>query len=728
MAGIISDIWRQSSAGNLMEARPYRNIAAAIKSFGAVWLMAFILFCAWGPTPGPWAFREGDSPSFLSHVKYFLISPIDMLAVAFSGGRGLAAIWFCTKMLFLPALPAVLIAAYVGRTINPEIYLSGRKLLRGKDSSRYLRESSKRYAKVSGDGIQVLPDWTWSRAQEVQSFVVMGNQGSGKTQVLLNIMLPAIERGDKTIFFDIAKPEFTSLLPKDVHGNEPILLAPWDRRSVIWDIARDINDLAAAEDFASGIISVSEKDPIWGQSARALLIGILLYLIRAQENKWGWADLSEMAGKSLAELKELIYPIYPPARDVLEDPESKTATSIKINFSAELRPIYILGLFWGEREKVSKYKISLRAWFTNDLVARRTLIIQGNGQMKNLSAGMARAITNLFSGVVKSPSFLPSKSRRIWLIHDEIPQFGRLENVKDYMAIGRSRGVCVCFGLQSLAQVREIYSANEIDAWMSLFPLKFFCGAADRDSQDYISALLGKYRYQIRQKNINSRGQTGSTSLTAPTERQVMTPDQIEADLGPGDNGITALVVGQRMLASRQGENARSDALLVSFPFSSLIDIREGHSPMSKAERKRIGLGFATLKEMENAKTDIQHNEKEHQNAPSPLISTGEIVTEMVQHDTENHPLTKDSFGNDQTAEVSVNATVPHELGHVIPGADIAIHVLEMMNSLNDSPQIDTSKEIETSCKETPQTSAIEPVEKAKRQRAVRARSHEAQP
>jgi len=73
----------------------------------------------------------------------------------------------------------------------------------------------------------------------------------------------AIDRGDGVLVIDV-KGDMTAGL----HGN-PLLVAPQDARSLVWDIARDCRTKQDARELASRLIPDSH-DPMWSEAAREI--------------------------------------------------------------------------------------------------------------------------------------------------------------------------------------------------------------------------------------------------------------------------------------------------------------------------------------------------------------------------------------------------------------------------------------------------------------------------
>jgi hypothetical protein len=115
----------------------------------------------------------------------------------------------------------------------PMRVLRGRRLLTGASARRAFALTSKEETRLSGAGLEFLPGLTISREREARHWLIWGSVGAGKTQTMLHLILAAIARGDGVLVLDV-KGDMTAKLP-----GEPLLVAPQDRRSLVWHVASD---------------------------------------------------------------------------------------------------------------------------------------------------------------------------------------------------------------------------------------------------------------------------------------------------------------------------------------------------------------------------------------------------------------------------------------------------------------------------------------------------------
>lgn len=110
----------------------------------------------------------------------------------------------------------------------------------------------------------------WVKDAEVQHLLAMGDPGTGKSQ-LLNQILGAIRAmGDLAIVYD-PKGDMVRDFYQEGHD---VLYSPFDTRSPQWDIWQDLNTEQALEAFAEALIQKSpdNKDKFWVNNARLALV------------------------------------------------------------------------------------------------------------------------------------------------------------------------------------------------------------------------------------------------------------------------------------------------------------------------------------------------------------------------------------------------------------------------------------------------------------------------
>ena len=421
------------------------------------------------------------------------------------------------------------------------IHVSGRRLLTDTAATSELTTQAGFECKAHGRGLKLHPAFPFALSldRETRHFFVLGSIGGGKTQVILPLMLAAQARNDRMIVHD-NKGDFTAKLPGD-----PIIVAPWDERSVAWDVAADCTTKQDARELAARLIQES-KDPMWSSAARQILVGFLISLQQERGTNWGWKDLAALVPLPQPDLLRLMAKFNPEGVRAVED-ASKTTQSILITLSSYMSVVFDLADAWGD--KPSTQRLSFLDWLADENHPRRTLVLQNSGRFASLSRAYIGGILAMLSSRINSPDFEDSKTRRIWFFLDEFPQLGKIENFAPLLEVGRSKGVRVVIGAQDMAQIRKLYGRDEAQSWASMVGTQVFARINPGETADWVAKLVGDRI--VERPNLSVSGTPGGSgqNVTKSYSREsipVLLPSQLSDELGSSRAGVKCLLLGFR--------------------------------------------------------------------------------------------------------------------------------------------------------------------------------------
>lgn len=142
--------------------------------------------------------------------------------------------------------------------LSAERKISGSDLVEFSEAEKQLNKVFKEEYEHSGKGYLIHPNIALPYNRENQNLTIIGQIGSGKTVIQLPIIQEVLRKQAKSLIFDI-KGDFTSYFS---HQEKIGLLAPWDERSLVWSISKDVVDEHSAHKFACALIP-ENKDPMW---------------------------------------------------------------------------------------------------------------------------------------------------------------------------------------------------------------------------------------------------------------------------------------------------------------------------------------------------------------------------------------------------------------------------------------------------------------------------------
>lgn len=541
-----------------------------------------------------------------------------------AGGAGVAVLLFLLLKLAKPR--------------DLHIHVSGRRLLTDTAATSELTTQAGFECKAHGQGIKLHPAFPFALSldRETRHFFVLGSIGGGKTQVILPLMLAAQARNDRMIVHD-NKGDFTGKLPGD-----PIIVAPWDERSMAWDVAADCTTKQDARELAARLIQES-KDPMWSSAARQILVGFLISLQQERGTNWGWQDLAALVPLPQPDLLRLMAKFNPEGVRAVED-ASKTTQSILITLSSYMSVVFDLADAWGD--KPASQRLSFLEWLADENHPQRTLILQNSGRFASLSHAYIGGIIAMLSSRINSPDFEDSKTRRIWFFLDEFPQLGKLENFAPLLEVGRSKGVRVVIGAQDMAQIRKLYGRDEAQAWASMVGTQIFARINPGETADWVAKLVGDRI--VERPNLSVSGTPGGSgqNVTRSYSREsipVLLPSQLSDELGSSRAGVKCLLLGYR------------NANILLWPYTTLPQLR----PVSRLaswvlnERDRqmptdTGQSDATMAgEADESRPAVVLA------TPAPLALAPQVIDTPIPHEDPAPPLAAAPASNIEQGEVT---------------------------------------------------------------------------
>lgn len=355
-----------------------------------------------------------------------------------------------------------------GLRIRPLIVKTGLSVAGAKE----LGEAARSEIKKDKLGLHWFGPFQLSRLREVNHFLIYGAIGGGKTQTILPLLRSVMERGDKAVIFDF-KGDYTRMAYSKPAGtkakSEPLILAPHDKRSVIWDIAKDLVVEEDAIEVANRIIPES-KDRFFSDSARTILALCIISLMKTKPRQWTWWELMETTQLPLETLQGFAKRYHRDAMIYLNADYRQVAATIS-TMAAGLGAVRMLAYGW-RADGVERKAFSLRDWLLDEETKDRTLILQRSGRFQDQSEGWISAFLTVMSSSVSDISFGESRERRVWLFVDEFAQLPKVHRFEAMLETGRSKGLAVVLGIQGLEQLVAKYSQQVADQIESLIGTK----------------------------------------------------------------------------------------------------------------------------------------------------------------------------------------------------------------------------------------------------------------
>ena len=326
------------------------------------------------------------------------------------------------------------------------------------------------------------------RDVEPQHFIGVGAPGTGKTVVNEAVLDTVRARGQRAIVYD-STGEFISHFYRP---DKDVILSPIDTRSVPWSPWSEGTDSYSLLNLATAFIPESNPDKFWGQAGRAILQSVL-------EQTKDMQAFSDTLFKM--ELGELYDSIVASGYGGYIGPPNQFASARSVA-CVYCRPLTYL-------PPLTTKPFSIREWVKDEhkdswlFVSTRADVHESIRPLISMWLGIA---------VQSCMSLPPDRNRRLWFCLDELPTLQKLPSLDLLLAGARKYGAAAILGVQSIAQIRDVYSRDAAAALLSHPSTRLTLRVGDSETAEYLSKNLGD-RHVVRKVASESTGGSGGSSV-----------------------------------------------------------------------------------------------------------------------------------------------------------------------------------------------------------------------
>lgn len=316
---------------------------------------------------------------------------------------------------------------------------------------------------------------------EIQNFLLHGTVGSGKSEVIRRLLNYVRARGDMAIIYDrsceFVKSYYDPALDK--------ILNPLDSRCAAWDLWKECLTLPDFDNVSNTLIPMGTKeDPFWQGSGRTIFAEGA-YLMREDKDRSYAKLVDTMLSIKIDKLRAYLQ--NTPASNLVEEKIEKTAISIRAvltNYVKAMR--YLQGI-----EKNGE-PFTIRDWMrgVREDQPNGWLFISSNA---DTHASLKPVISMWLSIAIRGLLAMgENRNRRIWVFGDEIPTLHKLPDLVEIIPEARKFGGCFVLGIQSNAQMEDIYGIKPAATVLDVLNTRAFFRSPSKQIADFAAGEIGE--------------------------------------------------------------------------------------------------------------------------------------------------------------------------------------------------------------------------------------------
>lgn len=316
---------------------------------------------------------------------------------------------------------------------------------------------------------------------EIQNFCLHGTVGSGKSEVIRRLMNYARKRGDMVIVYDrsceFVKSYYDPAIDK--------ILNPMDSRCAAWDLWRECLTQPDFDNVSNTLIPMGTKeDPFWQGSGRTIFAEAA-YLMRNDKDRSYSKLVDTLLSVKIEKLRSYLQ--NSPAANLVEEKIEKTAISIRAVLTNYVKAIrYLQGI------EHNGEPFTIRDWMRGVREDGRNgwLFISSNA---DTHASLKPVISMWLSIAIRGMLAMgENRNRRVWIFADELPTLHKLPDLVEVLPEARKFGGCYVIGIQSYAQLEDIYGQKPAETLFDVLNTRAFFRSPSRNIAEFAAGEIGE--------------------------------------------------------------------------------------------------------------------------------------------------------------------------------------------------------------------------------------------
>lgn len=360
--------------------------------------------------------------------------------------------------------------------------------------------------------------------------IILGGSGSGKSSTVIIPMLLSNE--DVGSFCIDIKGEL-SYKASDYADSNTVIFNPLDRFSYGYDVFYALNDNSSSQEVYEVVqnvvyslinLSASEKNPFWKNSARALLMGLMInYYKKGTKN---FIDIIDLI---------LSKPLKEQIEDVINEGNTKSNEyKLLIQFK-DLADDTLSGIVVELVNSINLFSTDndIRYSFRDNPKKFNPLMIEEQKHIfivieEHKLIAYNQVLHIIINQALSELEKRPENSKQVLFIIDELARIlssSKIERLLDAARTLRSRKVNLILATQSLDSLMIAYSEKEVQDLVANCSYKVILDASNPATEKEIIGWCGKYK--ARKKSWNTGDKVSGKGSISYEETDIVT----EADL-----------------------------------------------------------------------------------------------------------------------------------------------------------------------------------------------------
>ena len=344
---------------------------------------------------------------------------------------------------------------------------------------------------------------------EPSGILITGSIGSGKSVAIKAIADTIRAREQRAIVNDI-KGDMTALYYRPNHD---IILNPLDERCAPWTPWAEIRDRSDFARLAKSLFPPMANSNEFFSVSGASLFAAIMEKVPEYCKKPSNQELAYILTKAtIDEVAEVVKGTV--AARYMESKTGDMSSNLLATLSAQLESLtYLPDIAEGQKS------FSLRAFMEEE--SDRWLFItmrpEDEAVLRPLLTCWYDVALDACLGLPDVDTSLPvEKQRRIFCLLDEVTRLGNLRALPGALREGRSKGLAVALGLQSVGDVRSNYGRDVAEALLGQPQTALVLRTTEPDTAKWLERLLGRAERErtAESQSMGANSQRDGVSLS----------------------------------------------------------------------------------------------------------------------------------------------------------------------------------------------------------------------